>query len=124
LTAGGDFRLLRKLAPTLSLLRGLTYCAPRIPSAPSAATIPDGPTAGGRRDIHGPPWRGDEMARKYIDCRLFPSDTKCSVAISADTEDEVVAAAVQHAISVHKHEDSPQLRKQIRACVKEGSPAA
>ena len=64
------------------------------------------------------------MARKYIDCRLFPSDTKCSVAISADTEDEVVAAAVQHAVSVHKHEDSPQLRKQIRSCVKEGNPAA
>ena len=64
------------------------------------------------------------MARKYIDCRLFPSDTKCSVAISADTEDEVVDAAVQHAVSVHRHEDSPQLRKQIRACVKEGNPAA
>ena len=63
------------------------------------------------------------MARKYIDCRLFPSASKCSVAISADTEDEVVDAAVQHAVSVHKHEDSPQLRKQIRACIKEGSPA-
>jgi predicted small metal-binding protein len=64
------------------------------------------------------------MARKYIDCRLFPSDTKCSVAISADTEDEVVAAATQHAVSVHKHEDSPQLRQQIRASVKEGSPTS
>jgi len=62
------------------------------------------------------------MARKYIDCRLFPSDTKCSVAISADTEDEVVAAATQHAVSVHKHQDSPQLRQQIRASVKEGNP--
>ena len=63
------------------------------------------------------------MARKYIDCRLFPSDTRCSVAISADTEDEVVEAAAQHAVSVHKHQDSPQLRQQIRASVKEGSPA-
>jgi predicted small metal-binding protein len=62
------------------------------------------------------------MARKYIDCRLFPSDTNCSIAISADTEDEVVAAATQHAISVHKHPDSPQLRQQIRASVKEGNP--
>ena len=62
------------------------------------------------------------MARKYIDCRLFPIDTKCSVAISADTEDEVVAAATQHAVSVHKHQDSPQLRQQIRASVKEGNP--
>lgn len=62
------------------------------------------------------------MARKYIDCRLFPSDSKCSVAISADTEDELVDAAVQHAITVHKHADSPQLRKQIRASIKEGMP--
>ena len=62
------------------------------------------------------------MARKYIDCRLFPSDTKCSVAISADTVDEVVDAAAQHAVNVHKHEDSPQLRQQIRSSVKEGSP--
>ena len=51
------------------------------------------------------------MARKYIDCRLFPSDTKCTVAISADDADELVEAAAQHAVTVHKHEDSPQLRK-------------
>ena len=63
------------------------------------------------------------MARKYIDCRLFPSDSKCSVAISADDVDELVEAADQHAVSVHKHEDSPQLRKQIRASIKEGNPA-
>jgi predicted small metal-binding protein len=65
---------------------------------------------------------GRQMARKYIDCRLFPSDTKCSIAISADTVDEVVDAAAQHAVAVHKHEDSPQLRQQIRSSVKEGSP--
>ena len=64
------------------------------------------------------------MARKYIDCRLFPSDTKCTVAISADDADELVEAAAQHAVTVHKHEDSPQLRQQIRASVKEGSPPA
>ena len=62
------------------------------------------------------------MARKYIDCRLFPSDSKCSVAISADTVEEVVDAAAQHAVAVHNHEDSPQLRQQIRASVKEGAP--
>ena len=62
------------------------------------------------------------MARKYIDCRLFPSDSKCSIAISGDTVDEVVEAAAQHAVAVHKHQDSPQLRQQIRASIKEGSP--
>jgi predicted small metal-binding protein len=63
------------------------------------------------------------MARKYIDCRLFPSDSKCSIAISGDTEDEVVEAAAQHAVHVHKHEDSPQLRQQIRSSLKDGDPA-
>ena len=62
------------------------------------------------------------MTRKYVDCRLFPSDSNCSVAISADTVDELVDAAVQHAVAVHKHQDSPQLRQQIKASVKEGTP--
>lgn len=63
------------------------------------------------------------MGRKYIDCREYPSDTGCSIAISADREDEVVEAAAQHAIKVHGHEDSPQLREQLREMVKEGAPA-
>lgn len=63
------------------------------------------------------------MARKFIDCRNFPSDTKCTVAISADSVDEVVNAATQHAIQVHKHQDSPELRQQIRASVRDGNPA-
>lgn len=62
------------------------------------------------------------MARKYIDCRLFPTDAKCSVAISADTEDELVEAAAQHAVAVHKHPDSPQLRQHIRSSIREGDP--
>ncbi|MGE5087776.1 MAG: DUF1059 domain-containing protein [Candidatus Levyibacteriota bacterium] len=63
------------------------------------------------------------MARKFIDCRNFPSDTHCTVAISADNVDELVDAATQHAILVHKHQDSPELRQQIRASVREGNPA-
>lgn len=62
------------------------------------------------------------MTRKYIDCREFPSDAHCSVAISADSEDELLEVAVQHAISVHKHEDSPELRSAIRGLIKEGMP--
>ena len=33
-----------------------------------------------------------------------------------------VEAAVEHAVAVHKHQDSPQLRQQIRSCIKEGTP--
>jgi predicted small metal-binding protein len=62
------------------------------------------------------------MTRKYIDCREFPSDMNCSVAISADNDQELMEAAVQHAIAVHKHEDTPELRQQIKQLFKEGTP--
>ena len=62
------------------------------------------------------------MARKYIDCREYPSESKCTVALSADTEDELLEAAVQHAIAVHGHEDSPQFRQQLRQLFKSGRP--
>ena len=52
--------------------------------------------------------------RKIADCRLFPSESHCSLTISG-TEDEVVRAAAEHAASVHSHEDTPELREQIRA---------
>jgi predicted small metal-binding protein len=58
--------------------------------------------------------------RKYVDCRETPSEMNCTVVISADKEDEVLEAAVQHAVAVHGHEDTPELREQIRAGIKEG----
>ena len=30
------------------------------------------------------------MSRKYIDCREFPSESNCTIAISADSEDELI----------------------------------
>lgn len=63
------------------------------------------------------------MTRKYIDCREYPSEMHCSVAISADNEDELLEAAVQHAVSVHQHQDTPELRQQIRQLFKEESPS-
>jgi predicted small metal-binding protein len=65
------------------------------------------------------------MTRKYIDCREYPEMSQgCSVAISADSEDEVVEAAALHGIEVHGYEDTPDLREQLRSAVKEGSPRA
>jgi len=65
-----------------------------------------------------------KMTRKYIDCRTIPSETKCSVALSADSEDELLEAAVQHAIASHKYQDSPELRQQLRTLFKDGTPPA
>ncbi len=58
------------------------------------------------------------MARMYIDCRDYASEMKCTVAISADSKKELIDAAVQHAVAVHSHTDSPQLREQIAALIK------
>ena len=64
------------------------------------------------------------MARKYVDCRLFPSETKCTVAISADSEKELMEIAVQHAVTVHGHKDTPEFRGQLKQAIKEGTPPA
>ncbi len=53
------------------------------------------------------------MARKMADCRRFESESNCSLTIIGE-EDEVVQAAAQHAVSVHQHEDTPELREDIR----------
>jgi predicted small metal-binding protein len=64
------------------------------------------------------------MGRKYIDCRDYPSESGCTVAISADSQEELVDAAAQHAVHVHGHQDGPELRAQLNQIVKEGEPAA
>jgi predicted small metal-binding protein len=63
------------------------------------------------------------MGRKFIDCRAFPSEMNCSIAISADSEDELLEAAVQHAVAVHSHQDTPELREQLRGLLKDGMPS-
>jgi predicted small metal-binding protein len=40
------------------------------------------------------------------------------VGISADSEKELLDAAVQHAVAVHKHEDTPEFRNQLKTMLK------
>ena len=53
------------------------------------------------------------MTRKIIDCRVGPNDVGCTLAITGEP-DELVAAAAQHAVTVHGHADAPELREQLR----------
>ncbi|MEU8894573.1 DUF1059 domain-containing protein [Nocardia sp. NPDC048505] len=62
------------------------------------------------------------MTRKVADCRRFPSESHCTLTISGE-EDEVVRAATEHAVSVHQHQDSPELRQQLREML-EDEPVA
>ena len=55
--------------------------------------------------------------RKSIDCRDYPSDSGCTLRLEG-TEEEVLDAAVSHAITRHGHTDNPELRENIRGLLK------
>jgi len=65
-----------------------------------------------------------EMARWHIDCRDYPSEMNCTVGLSADSEKELLDAAVQHAVTVHKHQDTPEFRAQLKGILKKGEVPA
>ncbi|MGW3335772.1 DUF1059 domain-containing protein, partial [Streptomyces rubiginosohelvolus] len=58
------------------------------------------------------------MTRKTADCRKYPSETNCTLTLTGE-EDEVVRAASEHAASVHGHENTPELREQIRGMLED-----
>jgi predicted small metal-binding protein len=64
------------------------------------------------------------MARQYIDCRTIASDSKCSVTIAADSEQELMEVAIGHAVAQHGHQDTPEFRNQLRQAIREGNPPA
>lgn len=55
--------------------------------------------------------------RKAIDCRDYPSERGCTLRVEG-TEEEVLEAAVNHAITSHGHTDNPELKEQIRGLLK------
>ncbi|MCT4355626.1 DUF1059 domain-containing protein [Streptomyces sp. Je 1-79] len=63
------------------------------------------------------------MARKVADCRKTPSVMGCTLTITGE-EEEVVRAAAEHAVSVHGHEDSPELRAMVRDSLEDEKVAA
>ncbi|MFK4223821.1 DUF1059 domain-containing protein [Streptomyces sp. NPDC019890] len=63
------------------------------------------------------------MTRKVADCRKFPSDMDCSLTIAGE-EEEVVRTASEHAVSVHGHADSLELRAQIRELLEDEKVSA
>lgn len=59
-----------------------------------------------------------DAQRKSIDCREFPSESGCTLRIEGK-EDEVLDAAVSHAVSKHGHPESVELREEIRGLLKD-----
>ena len=59
-----------------------------------------------------------EERRKVMDCRLYPSERGCTLSIEG-TEEEVLEAATQHAVTAHGHTNSNELREQLRSLLKD-----
>ena len=57
------------------------------------------------------------MSRKIADCRDFPSEIGCTLTIAGE-EDEVMTAAIAHAVSAHGHEDTEEVRTWLRQNLK------
>jgi predicted small metal-binding protein len=58
------------------------------------------------------------MTRLYIDCRDYPSENNCTISIAADNKDELIEAAVQHAVAVHGHKDGKELRDMLSGAIR------
>ena len=56
--------------------------------------------------------------RKAIDCREYPSERGCTLRMEG-SEEEVLDAAVNHAITEHGHTDNPELREKLRGLLKD-----
>ena len=59
-----------------------------------------------------------EQGRKFIDCRKYPTEKPCTLAIHG-SEKDVLDAAIDHAVSKHGHQNTPELRNQLRTMLQD-----
>ena len=60
--------------------------------------------------------------RKVIDCRWFPTEKPCDIAISGN-EEEVLNIAVQHAVQSHGTQKYARMRHQLRSMLRDAAKA-
>jgi len=63
------------------------------------------------------------MTRMMLDCRDVPNEVGCTLALTGE-QDEVLEAAVAHAVAVHGHADGPELREGVRGALRTAPVAA
>jgi len=62
------------------------------------------------------------MVRKMVDCRQVPNDVGCTLMMAGEPE-ELLDAAVFHAVDKHGHEDTAELREQLRGVLVDAESA-
>jgi hypothetical protein len=56
--------------------------------------------------------------RLRISCLDHPSESGCTLTLIG-TEEELLPLAVWHAVTAHRHEDTPELREMMRAALRD-----
>lgn len=62
------------------------------------------------------------MAQFFVYCGDYVDDGDCTVFIGANTLEELIETAIEHAHAGHAEEDTPALRSYIRQNVRESVP--
>ena len=63
------------------------------------------------------------MSKFYLVCKKRSNGSKCSQAFEADTKEELLEAALQHASLVHNLQETRGLKDEYRSGIKKGRPA-
>lgn len=66
---------------------------------------------------------GGGVPRKVADCRKYSSESGCTLTLVGE-EEEVLRAAVDHAVSVHGHVDGSELRAKIHRLLEDEDATA
>ena len=55
------------------------------------------------------------MGRKYMDCteQDAPGEPFCTLTLSADSEEELLEAAISHGINVHGYANTAEFRNKV-----------
>jgi predicted small metal-binding protein len=61
------------------------------------------------------------MAMMFIACSDYIDEGDCTVTVGAETLEETIEAAVEHAYGTHGEEDTPMLRELIRDNIRQGA---
>jgi hypothetical protein len=65
--------------------------------------------------------RIERKGEKVADCREWPSESGCTLTISGE-EDEVIVAATHHAMTVHGHEDVAEVHAWLHENLRDEAP--
>jgi predicted small metal-binding protein len=64
------------------------------------------------------------MSGYHLICKKNTNGSKCLTALSADSKDELLQAALRHASSEHGMKETMALKQEFKATMKKGRPAA